>query len=204
VYYLPTAPASGNRANANAAKRRSIVTLSITVGSGVPDDQLPPGNYPASLKSVVEKTIEVKGENRDVYEWTFLVPTQDDDGQPGDPISVSGLSSQMTGPKSKTAAFLVALLGPSAVQPGATFTMNDLIGKQCLIQTDLNDAGYHKVVGATPLPVTSAVRPTNRAAVGEATPAGPVAASVAPESGVASVPQAPKASAEDPDADLPF
>ena len=83
--------------------------------------------------------------------------------------------AQMTGPKSKTAAFLVALLGPTAVQPGATFTMNDLVGKQCLIQTDLNDNGYHKVVGATPLPVTAQVRPTNRAAVGEAAPASPAA-----------------------------
>jgi hypothetical protein len=138
--------------------------LSITIGSGVPDDQLSPGNYPASLTAVVERTIEVKGESRDVFEWTFAVPTSNDDGTPGDPISISGLSSQMTGPKSKTAAFLVALMGPDAVKPGTTFTMNDLIGKQCLIQTDLNDNGYAKVVGATPLPVASAPRPSNRAA----------------------------------------
>ena len=141
--------------------------LSITIGTGMPDDQIPPGNYPAALVSVVEKTIDVKGETRDVYDWTFAVPTQEDDGSPGEPIKVSGLSSQMTGPKSKTAAFLVALLGPSAVQPGATFTMNDLVGKECLIQTELNDSGYAKVVGATPLPVQSApARPSNRAAAG--------------------------------------
>jgi hypothetical protein len=109
----------------------------------------------------------------------------------------------MTGPKSKTAAFLVALLGPTAVQPGATFTMNDLVGKQCLIQTDLNDNGYHKVVGATPLPVTAQVRPTNRAAVGEASPASPASGS----EGLVTPPvpaAARKADAEDPDADLPF
>jgi hypothetical protein len=176
--------------------------LSITVGSGVPDDQLPPGNYPASLTSVVERTIEVKGESRDVYDWTFAVPTVADDGSPGDPIAISGLSSQMTGPKSKTAAFLVALLGPSAVQPGATFTMNDLIGKQCYIQTDLNDSGYAKVVGATPLPVTAQVRPTNRAAVGEAPTARP-AASTAEMKAAAPV-AAPAAAAENPDDDLPF
>lgn len=181
------------------------MTFSITVGSGVPDDQLPPGNYPASLTSVVERTIEVKGESREVFEWTFAVPTVNDDGSPGDPISVSGLSSQMTGPKSKTAAFLVALLGPQAVQPGATFTMNDLIGKTCLIQTDLNDSGYAKVVGATPTPVTAATpsRPTNRAAVGEAVTT--VSASNTPE---VVTPRraaaAPVAVAEDPDADLPF
>lgn len=162
------------------------MALSITVGSGVPDDQLPPGNYPASLTAVVERTIEVKGESRDVFEWTFAVATADDDGTPGEPIKISGLSSQMTGPKSKTAAFLVALLGPDAVKPGATFTMNDLIGKTCLIQTDLNEAGYHKVVGATPTPVTTAVRPSNRAAA------------------AAAVPAAAPAADSDPDADLPF
>lgn len=177
--------------------------LSITVGTGVPDDQLPPGNYPATLTSVVERTIEVKGESRDVFEWSFAVPTANDDGTPGDPINISGLSSQMTGPKSKTAAFLVALLGPTAVQPGATFTMNDLVGKQCLIQTDLNDNGYHKVVGATPLPVTAQVRPTNRAAVGEAATASPDEPKVSPLR-AAPVAAAPAATAEDPDADLPF
>jgi hypothetical protein len=176
--------------------------LSITVGTGVPDDQLPPGNYPATLTSVVERTIEVKGESRDVFEWSFAVPTANDDGTPGDPIAISGLSSQMTGPKSKTAAFLVALLGPTAVQPGATFTMNDLVGKQCLIQTDLNDNGYHKVVGATPLPVTAQVRPTNRAAVGEAAPASPAAP--AAEMKAAPKAQALPVAAEDPDDDLPF
>jgi hypothetical protein len=138
--------------------------LSITVGSGVPDDQLAPGNYPAKLAAVTERTIDVKGESRDVYEWAFEVPTQEDDGSPGEPIKITGLTSQMTGPKSKTAAYLVALLGPTAVQPGATFTMNDLVGKECLIQTDLNESGYHKVVGATPLPVSVAPRQTNRVA----------------------------------------
>ena len=138
--------------------------LSITIGSGVPDGQLAPGNYPAKLTAVTERTIDVKGESRDVFEWAFEVPTQEDDGSPGEPIKVTGLSSQMTGPKSKTAAFLVALLGPAAVQPGATFTMNDLVGKECLIQTDLNESGYHKVVGATPMPISVAPRQTNRVA----------------------------------------
>ena len=172
--------------------------LSITIGSGMPDDQLPPGNYPATLLSVTERTIEVKGESREVYEWAFAVPTQEDDGSPGDPIKVSGLSSQMTGPKSKTAAFLVALLGPAAVQPGATFTMNDLVGKECLIQTELNEAGYAKVVGATPMPVSSAPRPSNRVAAGVST------ASEAEEKPQATVkPVKPQRSDGDED-DLPF
>jgi len=146
--------------------------LSITVGSGEPEDQLPPGNYPAQLQSVTERTINVQGEDREVFEWTFEVATANDDGTPGEPINISGLSSRMTGPQSKTAQYLVALLGPQAVQPGATFTMNDLVGKPCLIQTSLNKGGYAKVDGATPLPTSAAKRPSNRAAA----TAAPVAA----------------------------
>jgi len=155
--------------------------LSITIGSGEPEDQLAPGNYPARLKSVVEKSITVQGEDRDVFEWTFLVDTTNDDGTPAEPIEVGGLSSRMTGPLSKTAAFLVALLGPQAVQPGATFTMNDLVGKACLIQTSVNKGGYAKVDGATPLPVKAAVRATNRAAAAVAVPAVSAAAEPADE-----------------------
>jgi hypothetical protein len=154
--------------------------LSITVGSGEPDDQLAPGNYPASLESVVEKTITVQGEDRDVFEWAFLVDTANEDGTPGDPIKVTGLSSRMTGPQSKTAQYLVALLGPDAVQPGATFTMNDLVGKRCLIQTSLNKGGYARVDGAVPLPTQAAVRPSNRAAAAaQAAPPAPAPTPVA-------------------------
>lgn len=156
--------------------------FSITITSGEPDDQLPPGNYPAKLKSVTEREIVVQGETREVFEWTFLVDTANDDGTPGDPIEVSGLSSRATGPQSKTAQFLVALLGPAAVLPGATFTMADLVGKGCLIQTSLNKGGYAKVDGAAPLPTKAArAAATNRAAAAVAVPAAVAAAPVADE-----------------------
>ena len=157
------------------------MAIEITVGSGVPEDQLPPGNYPATLTAVTEKTIEYQGESREVYEWAFAVEALDEDGNPADPIAVTGLSSRMTGPKSKTAAYLVALLGPAAVAPGATFTMNDLVGKKCLVQTDLNNAGYHRVIGAFALPAAPTPRrQTNRVAAGAVPPAAPAAAPEAP------------------------
>jgi len=141
--------------------------LQITVGSGEPDDQLAPGTYKASLTALAAKEINWENQTREVFEWAFAVPTEDDDGNPADPIIVTGLSSRMTGPQSKTSAYLVALLGPAAVQPGATFKTADMIGKECLIQTDLNAKGYARVVGATPLPTSSAPkRPSNREAAG--------------------------------------
>jgi hypothetical protein len=173
-------------------------SLSITVGSGVPEDQLPPGNYPAALKAVVARTIVVNNEDREVFEWTFLVDTENEDGTPGEPIEVSGLSSQMTGPQSKTAAFLAALMGAEAVQPGVTFTMNDLVGKRCLIQTVLNKGGYAKVDGAVAIPVTVAKpRQSNRTAAAVSAPvAAPAAAPVAEVEAEAVIPEA--------DDDLPF
>ena len=173
--------------------------LSITVGSGIPEDQLAPGNYPATLKSVTARTITVNSEDREVFEWLFLVDTENEDGSPGEPIEVGGLSSQMTGPQSKTAMFLSALMGAEAVQPGRTFTMNDLVGKRCLIQTVFNKGGYAKVESASAIPATPVkTKPSNRA-VAAATTAAAVAA---PE-------PAPSADAEGAvtaagDDDLPF
>jgi hypothetical protein len=176
--------------------------LSITVGSGEPEDQLPPGTYPATLDAVVERTITVNNEDRDVFEWTFLVDTENEDGTPGEPIKVSGLSSKMTGPQSKTATFLVALLGPTAVQPGATFTMNDLAGKRCLITTVLNKGGYAKVDGAVQLAQTPAKPTTNRAAAAVEQPAAaPVAAAAPAPAAVAAAAAAPAPAGDD---DLPF
>jgi hypothetical protein len=175
--------------------------LTITVGSGEPEDQLQPGNYPATLESVVERTITVQNEDRDVFEWTFLVDTENEDGTPGEPIKVSGLSSKMTGPQSKTAVFLSALLGAAAVQPGATFTMNDLAGKRCLIQTTLNKNGYTKVESASPLPTT--VAKTNRKAA-VAAPTVEAAVEAEPEPTPAAVAAAVAAPAPEVDDDLPF
>ena len=178
-------------------------TLSITVGSGEPEDQLPPGTYPATLESVVERTITVNNEDRDVFEWTFLVDTENEDGTPGEPIKVGGLSSKMTGPQSKTAAYLVALLGPAAVQPGATFTMNDLAGKRCLITTVLNKSGYAKVDGAVQL-VATPMKATNRAAAASAVPQEQAASAAAVEPAKAAVAAAAPVPAGEVDDDLPF
>jgi hypothetical protein len=182
--------------------------LAITVGSGEPDDQLAPGTYKATLTGLSAKEITWENQIREVFEWVFAVPTEDDDGNPSDPIVVSGLSSRMTGPQSKTATFLVALLGPSAVQPGATFTTKGLLGKECLIQTDLNTKGYARVTGATPLPQSSAPkRPSNREAAGLPAAPEPTAKTTKAAAKPAGAP--PVALVDDnevaePEADLPF
>lgn len=174
--------------------------IEITVGTGEPDDQLAPGTYKAALTGLAAKEINWENQTREVFEWAFAVPTEDDEGNPSEPIVITGLSSRMTGPQSKTSQFLVALLGPQAVQPGATFTTKGLLGKECLIQTDLNQKGYARVIGATPLPTASAPkRPSNREAAGL-----PAAAEPTSKSKPASAVPAGAPAVAIVDEDLPF
>jgi hypothetical protein len=175
----------------------------ITVGTGEPDDQLAPGTYKATLAAVSAKEINWENQTREVFEWAFDVPTEDEAGNPDEPIRVTGLSSRMTGPQSKTATFLVALLGPAAVQPGASFKTSDMVGKQCLIQTDLNNKGYARVIGATPLPTASAPkRPSNREAAG--LPTAPEATSKSKPKAAAATPKVEIVDDGATEDDLPF
>ncbi len=117
----------------------------ITVGAGV--QELEPGTYPVTVTNVVQKTISgviseynPTGADQQVFEWSFNVDTDDDEE-----IEVQGLTSTMTGPKSKLARFLAALLGPDALQPGAEFDLPDLVGKSALAKVGLNKNGYPRV-----------------------------------------------------------
>lgn len=117
----------------------------ITVGSGA--SELDPGTYPVTCVGVEQKTITVENEDRQVFEWKFNVDTDDDEV-----IEVNGLTSIMTGPKSKTAQFIAALLGPDALQPGAEFDLPDFVGKSALATVGLNKNGYPRVEGLVAIP----------------------------------------------------
>lgn len=127
----------------------------ITVGAGAQD--IEPGTYPVTVTNVVQKTISgviseynPSGADQQVFEWSFNIDTDDDEE-----IEVQGLTSTMTGPKSKLARFLAALLGPDALQPGAEFDLPDLVGKSALAKVGLNKNGYPRVedLMAKPKPV---------------------------------------------------
>lgn len=118
----------------------------ITVGAGA--SELDPGTYPVTCVGVEQKTITVENEDRQVFEWKFNVDTDD----PDEVIEVNGLTSIMTGPKSKTAQFISALLGPDALQPGAEFDLPDFVGKSALATVGLNKNGYPRVEGLVAIP----------------------------------------------------
>jgi hypothetical protein len=145
----------------------------ITVGSGAPDVEA--GTYPVTCVGMEPKriTIPATGEEKDVFDWRFTVDGSDSDGQ--DPLVVNGLTSQMTGPKSKTVQFLTALLGPEAMEPGRSFDLPDIVGKQALGVIELNPAGWPKITGLVPLPRQGGARRAAPVAAPAAAPTPPVA-----------------------------
>jgi len=129
----------------------------ITMGQGTPDVE--PGTYPVTVANVVAKTItgtvneyNPTGADQDVFEWTFNVDTDDEEV-----IEINGLTSRMTGPSSKLAKWIEALLGAAALQPGATFDLPDLLGKSALAKVGLNKKGYSRVEDLMAKPVTGKV-----------------------------------------------
>lgn len=125
--------------------------VAITIGAGGPDVEFENGTYPVTVKGLAEKTITPKsGPNAntevEVYDWTFDVDAGEVE------FEASGLTSKMTGPQSKTVAFITALLGEAAIQTGATFELGDLIGKRALAAIEADANGWPKVKALLPLP----------------------------------------------------
>lgn len=136
----------------------------IQIGSGTPEDQMPRGTYPGALTAVGTKEIEVKnsqfGKNglRSFFEWTFALDGTEDEN--GELFTVTGLTSDATGPKSNTFKYVSALLGN--VEIGTELDPEDLIGKRALISVGLNEAGYNIIedVVAAPTAAPARRRPT--------------------------------------------
>lgn len=123
----------------------------IVITSGGPDIEA--GTYPGTLISVEEQTINSgvsqynpSGEPQDVFVWTFDLSGDEDE----ETLEVSGVTSQMTGPKSKTMQFLRALgFDP---QRGDEIQMSDLVGKSALCTVEDNAKGWPKITGLTAIP----------------------------------------------------
>ena len=110
-------------------------TLVLQVGSKPSIDA---GAYPAVLVGLDTFTVESDEGQRQLLRWTFAI---DGEGEG----TVEGVSSMAMGPKSKAYGWLTTLIGPEAMAKAPALTPEDLIGRECLVQVVLNDAGYPKV-----------------------------------------------------------
>jgi hypothetical protein len=96
------------------------------------------GVYPAVMVELGTFKVEAEDGERQLLRWTFAIDG-DDQG------TVEGVSSMALGPKSKAYRWLTALIGPDAMASAPALTPRDLVGRECLVQVVLNDAGYPKV-----------------------------------------------------------
>jgi hypothetical protein len=114
--------------------------LSITIGSDVQ-----PGTYTGTLVDLEPFEIEVDGEQRPLYRWTFAI----EDGEAGQ--TVEGISSRSQSPRGKAAQWIAALTADSDVL-GRSFRKSDLIGREALVSIEADANGYPKVAGLVSVP----------------------------------------------------
>lgn len=105
----------------------------ITGGSNVA-----PGTYKGQLIRVEAGIPTSFGNAR---KWYFLVDVN------GSGEELTALTSENTGPQSKTYGWLTALLGRA---PQAGETIEDPTGKTVLIQVEKNEKGFPKIVAVLP------------------------------------------------------
>lgn len=167
----------------------------FTVSAGAPDVDIEPGVYEVTLTAISEiRTITAQkgpnaGKDVDLRDWTFAL----EDG-----TEIRGSASTASGPKSKSYAWLTALLGGTPPAVGQQISFSQLIGREALATIGPDEGGWPKIMGLS-------AKPRARGAAA-APPAAPEPATAAPAR------QAPRRAAAQPvaaaagahDDDLPF
>lgn len=106
----------------------------ITGGS-----KIEPGTYKAQLTRVESGIPTSFGNAR---KWYFLADVN------GEGEELTALTSENTGPQSKSYQWLTVLLGRA---PSAGETIQDPTGKTVMVQVEKNDKGFPKIVALIPI-----------------------------------------------------
>lgn len=163
----------------------------ITVTAGAQQADIEPGVYQVMLNDISEpRTIFPQtgvnaGKEVTLRDWTFIL----EDGN-----QIRGSASTASGPKSKTFAWLTALLGGTPPPVGSSYPKDQLIGRTALATVTIDDGGWAKIQNLSALPKSPSAK---------AQPVTAVAAPVADPRTVAGSPHMQVPSAPLPD-DLPF
>jgi hypothetical protein len=145
------------------------MTDDITITAGAPQMDIAPGTYEATLISISEPRVILPqsgpnaGKEVSLRDWTFAL----EDG-----TEINGSASVASGPKSKTYAWLTALLGGTPPVLGQSYPKSQLIGREALITIAIDEGGWPKItnLSARPKARPAAVAPVAVAPV----PAAPV------------------------------
>jgi hypothetical protein len=164
----------------------------ITVTAGAPQVDIEPGVYVVTLVDISEprtifpQTGPNAGKEVTLRDWTFAL----DDG-----TEIRGSASTASGPKSKTYAWLTALLGGTPPVVGQSYPKPQLVGRLALATISIDEGGWPKIQNLSAMPRQQVQAPA--AAPAAAAPAAPAA----PRSRAAAQPVAAAATASN---DLPF
>jgi hypothetical protein len=122
---------------------------SITITAGAPATDLTPGVYQVTLVEISEpRTIYPQtgpnaGKEVQLRDWVFAL----EDG-----TEVTGSASTASGPKSKTYAWLTALLGGTPPTVGQSYPKSQLLGREALATITIDDGGWAKITNLSARP----------------------------------------------------
>lgn len=140
------------------------MTDTITVSAGA-QVEIEPGVYQVTLTGISEpRTIYPQtgpnaGKEVLLRDWTFAL----EDG-----TEIRAGASTASGPKSKTYAWLTALLGGTPPAIGTSYGTDTLVGRMALATVSLDEGGWPRITNLSALPRatrTAPVAPTNGEAV---------------------------------------
>jgi hypothetical protein len=122
----------------------------ITINAGAPTSDLRPGVYQVTLTDISEpRTIYPQtgpnaGKEVQLRDWTFAL----EDG-----TEVTGSASTASGPKSKTFAWLTALLGGTPPAVGQSYPKSQLLGREALATITIDEGGWAKITNLSARPM---------------------------------------------------
>lgn len=125
----------------------------ITISAGAPPSDIEPGVYEVTLTDISEpRTIFPQsgpnaGKEVLLRDWKFALE---------DNTEITGSASTASGPKSKTYAWLTALLGGTPPAIGQSYPRDQLVGRMALATINIDEGGWAKIVNLSALPKTKA------------------------------------------------
>ena len=128
----------------------------ITITAGAPQSDIEPGTYEVTIIEISEprvinpQTGPNAGKEVTLRDWTFAL----EDG-----TEIRGSASTASGPKSKTFAWLTALLGGTPPVVGQSYPRSQLIGREALATITIDEGGWPRITNLSARPKARAVVP---------------------------------------------
>lgn len=125
----------------------------ITITAGAPQSDIEPGTYEVTLIDISEPRIinpqtgPNAGKEVTLRDWTFSL----EDG-----TEIRGSASTASGPKSKTFAWLTALLGGAPPEIGKSYPRSQLIGREALATIAIDEGGWPRITNLSARPKAKA------------------------------------------------